>query len=81
MLRSGVVKKIHNLMNEIFPNDVIPDDISDLMMGDLTGWDSLGNFNLILAIETEFDVRFSMQQAMSIKSVAQIIAVLITTND
>jgi acyl carrier protein len=80
MLNSEVVKKIHNLMNEIFSNDVITDDISDLRMGDLTGWDSLGNFNLILAIETEFDIRFSMQQITEIKSVAQIIEVLATDN-
>jgi len=81
MLSSEAVKKIHNLMNEIFPNAAIPDDISDLKMGDLTDWDSLGNFNLILAIETEFDVRFSMQQATEVKSVAQFIEVLATAND
>ena len=81
MFSSEIVKSIHKLLHEVFPHDVIPDDISDLKMGDIAGWDSLGNFNVILAIETEFDIRFSMQQTTEIKSVAQIIEVLEANND
>lgn len=81
MYSSEIVKKIHKVLHEVFPNDVIPDDISDLMMGSIAGWDSLGNFNLILTIETEFDIRFSMLQTTEVKSVAQIIEVLEANND
>ena len=81
MFSSEIVKSIHKLLHEVFPHDDIPDDISDLKMGDIAGWNSLGNFNLILAIEMEFDIRFSMQQTTEIKSVAQIIEVLEANND
>lgn len=81
MLRPEIVKVIHKLLHEVFPNDAIPDDVSDLKMGDITGWDSLGNFNLILAVETEFDVRFSMQQTTEVKSVEQIIEIIEAYND
>jgi acyl carrier protein len=81
MFSSEITKRIHKLLYEVFPDDVIPDDISDLKMGDIAGWDSLGNFNLILAIETEFDIRFSMQQTTEVKSIAQIVEVLEATND
>lgn len=80
MFGPEIIEKIHNLLHDIFPDDPIPKDVSDLMMGDIKAWDSLGNFNLILAIETEFGIRFSMQQTMEIKSVAQIIEALEAAN-
>jgi acyl carrier protein len=77
MLNSEAVRRIRNLVCETFPNDIIPDNVYDLKMGDLKGWDSLGNFNLILAVELEFDIRFSMDQATEVKSVDQIIKILL----
>ena len=57
----------------LFPNDQLPSDISNLKMGDLPSWDSLGNFNLILAVETKLDIRFSMEQISKMKSVEEIL--------
>tara|TARA_B100000780_G_scaffold261631_1_gene214184 strand:- start:11596 stop:11820 length:225 start_codon:yes stop_codon:yes gene_type:complete len=68
--------KIHKILREVFPKDEIPDDITNLSMGDIPGWDSLGNFNLILAIESEFDIRFTMDQTSEIKSITQITELL-----
>lgn len=73
--------KIHELLKEVFPKDDIPNDSSNLAMGDLKGWDSLGNFNLILAIETEFNIRFHMDQMTKIRSVKEIVEALETGND
>ena len=41
---------LRELMQQTFKNSLIPEDISNLKMGDFDEWDSLGNFNLILAI-------------------------------
>ena len=38
-------------------------------MGDIKEWDSLGNFNLLLTIEREFKIRFSMKEISEIKSI------------
>lgn len=65
--------KIRLLLQEVFPNDQLPSDISNLKMGDLPSWDSLGNFNLILAVETKLDIRFSMDQISKMKSVEEIL--------
>ena len=81
MLNTEAMLRIRNLMCETFPNDIIPDNVLDLNMGDLKGWDSLGNFNLILAVELEFDIRFSMDQATGIKSIDQIIKVLLEADE
>ncbi len=41
-------------------------------MGSFKEWDSLGNFNLLLAIEEHFEIRFTMDEITKIKSLAQI---------
>lgn len=64
------------IMQKVFPNALIPEDIKSLKLGDIDGWDSLGNLNLLLAIESEQKIRFSMDQISEIKSVTQILDVL-----
>ena len=64
------------IMQKVFPNALIPEDIRSLKLGDIDGWDSLGNLNLMLAIESEQKIRFSMDQISEIKSVTQILDVL-----
>jgi len=80
MLSKEKVSKIRQILKDVFPNDKISENITDLAMGDISSWDSLGNFNLILAIETDFGIRFSMEQTTEIKSIAQIIEALETDN-
>jgi len=76
MNKLEIVPILYRLMTEIFPAEPISEDISDLSMGSLKEWDSLGNFNLLLSIENEFEVRFSAKEIGEIKSVAQIIEFL-----
>lgn len=81
MLNPEKYKKIHEILGDVFHKDEIPNDILNLSMGDLQSWDSLGNFNLILAIETEFGVRFSMEQMAKIRSVKAIVEALESANE
>jgi acyl carrier protein len=64
------------ILSEVFPAASLPQDVSLLKMGDIEAWDSLGNFNLLLAIEERFDVRFTMDEMADVKSVAGIVDVL-----
>lgn len=80
MLNSEKYKKIHEILGVVFHKDEIPNDSSNLSMGDLPSWDSLGNFNLILAVETEFGARFSMEQMAKIRSVKDIVEALEDAN-
>jgi acyl carrier protein len=80
-MHNNNLENLHLILEEAFPNDPLPNDISDLRMGDLPSWDSLGNFNLILAVETKFNTRFSMEQISEIKSVTEILKALEISNE
>ena len=41
-------------------------------MGDFEEWDSIGNFNLILAVEQKYKVQFEMENLDKIKSIKDI---------
>lgn len=62
--------KLRDILIQTFKNSTIPEDIKDLKMGDFDEWDSLGNFNLILAIETQYKIQFDMDQLENLTSIA-----------
>ena len=68
------------ILNAAFPSADIPEICSDLKSGDIPEWDSLGNFNLLLAVEEYYEVRFTMDQMAELKSVEQIYNALIEMN-
>lgn len=72
----NIIYKISSILNEVFADSKVPKNIKNLQMGDLKDWDSLGNFNLLLAIEEEFSIRFTMDQMSKIKKIKDIIEVL-----
>lgn len=65
--------KLRNVLISTFPTSIIPDDISELKLGDIPEWDSLGNFNLLMAIEEDFGIRFSMEEMSNLKSIPLIL--------
>lgn len=64
--------ELRDLLQNTFRNSSIPDEISDLKMGDFDEWDSLGNFNLILAIEQKFQIQFDINDMENLNSVREI---------
>ena len=70
------IDELREILEKTFPNENISENIRTLKLGDLESWDSLGNFNLLLAIEEFYDLRFSMDEIESIKSVNKIIEIL-----
>lgn len=63
---------LRDILIKTFKNSAIPEEIKDLKMGDFEEWDSLGNFNLILAIETEFQIQFDMEDLEKLTSISEI---------
>ena len=70
------LKDIKQIFKETFSNSEFGDDIISLKIGDLKDWDSLGNFNLLLAIEQFYKVRFSNEEISGLKSVKEIVSSL-----
>jgi acyl carrier protein len=68
--------KLKDVLKKIFPNNIIPKKILNLKINDLKGWDSLGNFNLLLLIEDVYDVRFTQNEMSTITSCKEIIKYL-----
>ena len=63
---------LRQILIDVFPNSSIPEDIDKLKIGDFEEWDSLGNFNLILAVEQKFGVRFNMEDLEKLTSIEKI---------
>ena len=66
------LENIRDILILTFPNAEIKNNINNLKMGDFKEWDSLGNFNLLLAIEDSYNVRFSPEEIIEINSISQI---------
>lgn len=68
-------RRLHGVLKEILdePNlEVYP----GLRMGDIESWDSFAHINLMLAIESEFDVEFGSDEIGDLRSVRDLSAAL-----
>jgi len=70
------IEDIRTLMVEIFSPATIPDDCSDSTLGDFSEWDSLGNFNFLLAVEEFYEIRFDIEEMSEIKSIKELLETL-----
>jgi len=70
------LKEIEFIFREIFPSANLDDSFMHLKMDDIAEWDSLGNFNLLLAFEEFYGIRFSMDEMSELKSIAMIVNAL-----
>tara|TARA_B100000401_G_C52358164_1_gene509006 strand:+ start:164 stop:388 length:225 start_codon:yes stop_codon:yes gene_type:complete len=65
-------EKLKIIFEKLF-TDNYKGNFVDLKIGDLEKWDSLGNFNLLLSIEKEFNFRFSNEEISELKSIKEIL--------
>jgi len=63
---------LRDILIQTFKNTSIPEEIKDLKMGDFDEWDSLGNFNLLLAVETKYKIQFDLNELENLTSIASI---------
>jgi acyl carrier protein len=64
-------QQLEQIFREIFDNEEIV--IQDEMTAkDIDGWDSLAQINLIIAIESEFGIRFGTNEISSLNNVGEI---------
>ena len=63
---------LNSIFQEVFDDDTI--QIHPRMTAnDVEGWDSLSHVNLILAIETRFQIRFSQKELLTFKNVGDLL--------
>lgn len=67
----NVRERLNAIFCEVFDDDEIviaPETTAD----DIEGWDSMSHVNLILAIETRFQIRFSQGELLSFQNVGDL---------
>lgn len=68
MTRETIHEKVQMIFREVFDDDTIC--ISDnTTAADIEDWDSLMQINLIVAIESEFHIKFNISEVTAMKNV------------
>ena len=60
--------KLNGIFQEVFKDDDI-EIKPETTANDVDGWDSFSHVTLIVAIETRFNIKFSLKETMSFKNV------------
>jgi acyl carrier protein len=64
--------RLNQIFCEVFDDDdirIAPESIAN----DIDGWDSLSHVNLIVAIETKLNIRFSQKDLLTFKNVGDLL--------
>lgn len=73
------MEEIFERLNEVF-RDVFDDDSitvsEDTTANDIEDWDSLNHITLIDAVESEFNVRFTMGEVSGMKNVGEMAQII-----
>lgn len=68
----NVHEKLNAIFREVFADETIqirPETTAN----DIDGWDSLSHVNLIVAVETRFNVRFSHKELLTFRNVGDLL--------
>ena len=68
-----IKKNLSNCLKEVFRKERIPKNIENLKFGSFDSWDSLAHLNLLILIEKNFKVKFSVKEMYKIKTIKEII--------
>lgn len=66
------LEKLNAVFCEVFDDQSLQ-LAPDMTANDVEGWDSLSHINLIVAVESAFNIRFSQKELLSLKKVGDLI--------
>jgi len=69
----SIMEPLTDIFREVFDDDDITLS-SELTADDVDGWDSLSHVNLIVTIETRFNIKFSHKELLTFKNVGGLMA-------
>ena len=75
MTRDEIYARLNEVFRDVFDNQDIKVS-SSTTAKDIEGWDSLIHISLLSAIEAEFDMEFSMGEAVKMKNVGDMVAII-----
>ncbi len=76
MTREEALRKLTEVFMDVFDNEEIV-LTENTLKEDVEGWDSLANINLVVSLEDEFDLQFSMDDIIGIKNVGGLVDIIV----
>lgn len=75
MTREEVFEKLTTVFQDVFDDDeiVLSDETTS---SDIEDWDSLNHINLVVSIEKEFGMKFSMGETQKMKNVGEMVTII-----
>ena len=72
MSDSTIYEKLNNIFRNIFDDERI--DVNESLSAlDIDDWDSLANISIVVAVEKDFGVKFSMSDVVEFKCVGDMV--------
>ena len=66
-------EKIETIFVDVMGLSSKPKKFLDLKMGDIEEWDSLANMNLLMELESIYNIRFTIDEMAQLNSISNII--------
>ena len=70
-----IIGKIQSIVRDVLDDESLSID-AHTEAADVEGWDSLANINIVSQIESEFGVRFSLDELAQLSAVGKIVEAL-----
>ncbi len=76
MSREEVFERLNGVFRDVFDDESI--EVNDTTTADdIEDWDSLEHINLMAAVESEFGIKFSMGQVVTMKNVGEMVDIIL----
>jgi len=76
MVRDEVYKRLNRVFSDVFDDDAIV-VVDETTADDIEDWDSLEHINLVVAVEKEFGMKFTMGEVNGMKNVGEMVGIII----
>lgn len=68
-----IIDNLNQIFRMVFDDDTIQLNTT-MTANDVEGWDSLSHINLVVAVESKFDIRFTQKELLTHRNVGDLIA-------
>lgn len=76
MTRAEVYERLNEVFRDVFDDETIT-VCDETTSDDIEGWDSLEHINLVVAVESEFGIRFNMGEVNKLKNVGEMVDIIL----
>lgn len=77
MNKTEVIEFLEELCRDIFDDDEYTYNES-AVRDDVDGWDSLTHLELIIEVQNEYSIKFSLEEIQSIKTMGQLVELILS---